>query len=376
MEYETLNAFDLIPKLIRASFDADRKTIEAISLAIIKKIKKEFPDTAGEIAKILSYSGFDSSTARSIDMQPLPVDKETRYSLVKLEEPCEVLDPILDGVSRMQLDDFFREREMLHTFLEEDIIPPNSILLDGQPGVGKTYIAKWISYKLQLPLVTLDLASSISSYLGRSGQNIKTIFDYAKSQNAVLFLDELDAVAKRRDDAGDLGELKRLVNVLLKELESCPCTCVIIGATNHPELLDKAIWRRFDRSLTIPMPGANEREALIERHLAKYISHLRKETLAYLIKNTSNVNAADICKLCEHIKRQTVLSPGLSFGLIALSELCKIVQLSSKEEKIAICRTLKEDVENLTQRDISQITNIPLATVSRYLSMNPMAKGE
>ncbi len=365
-----MTVFDLIPKLIRASFDSDRKTIEAVSLAIIKKIKKDHPDTAGEIAKTLTYSGFDGTTARAIDMDPLPVDRETRYSLVKLDETYELQDPILEEFTRKQLDDFIKEREMLNTFLQEDIVPPNSILLDGRPGVGKTYIAKWISYKLHLPLVTLDLASSISSYLGRSGQNIRNIFDYAKSQNAVLFLDELDAIAKRRDDSSDLGELKRLVNVLLKELESCPSTCVIIGATNHPELLDKAIWRRFDRSLTIPMPGENEREQLMLRHLDKYASRLRKETLSFLTKNTVNISAADVCKLCEHIKRQCLLSPNLSSDLVALSELCKITQFSTKDEKIELCKLLKKDFGDLSQRDISQITRIPLTSVSRYLSNN------
>ena len=370
-----LNAFNLIPKLIRASFDSDRKTIEALSLAIIKRIKKDHPDTAGEIAKALTYSGFDNATARSLDMQPLPVDRETRYSLVKLEEPSEVLDPILEDFARKELDDFLKERELINTFLEEGVTPPNSILLDGQPGVGKTYIAKWISYKLNLPLITLDLASSISSYLGRSGQNIKSIFEYARSQNAVLFLDELDAIAKRRDDTGDLGELKRLVNVLLTELESCPSTCIIIGATNHPELLDKAIWRRFDRSLTIPMPSEKEREKLMLRHLDKYVSRLKKETLAYLSKNMVNINAADVCKLCEHIKRQCLLNPELSCDLVALSEFCKITHFPSREEKVLICKTLKNEFDDLSQRDISYITNIPLTSVSRYLSIKTIVKG-
>ena len=129
-------------------------------------------------------------------MQSLPVDKESRYSLVRVDEPVETLDPVLDEYTRAQLDDFIHERQMLDIFMQEDIIPPNSLLLDGPPGVGKTYIAKWMSYRLNLPLVTLDLASSISSYLGRSGQNIRSIFEYAKSQNSILFLDELDAIAK------------------------------------------------------------------------------------------------------------------------------------------------------------------------------------
>lgn len=363
-----LKVFELMPKLIRASFDYDRKTIESISLLILKKIKKDYPEIATEIAKSLTYAGYEGAVARSINMQPLPVDRETRFSLIRLEEPMELDEPILDNFTRQQLDDFINERKMLNLFIDEGITPPNSILLNGDPGVGKTYTAKWISYVTNIPLVTLDLASSISSYLGRSGQNLRNIFDYVKSQNTILFLDELDAIAKRRDDVSDLGELKRIVNVLLKELESCPINCIIIGATNHPELLDKAIWRRFDRILNISMPGEPERERLLIRHLEKFLINISKETLKYLIKNSQHVNAADICKLCEHIKRQFLLFPDMSKDLIALQELFKVVDFSSKEDKVSLCKKLRQNFPELAMREISQITRISLSTVSRYLS--------
>lgn len=365
-----MNAFDLIPKLVRSSLEADKKNIEATALMIARKIKKDYPAAAEEITKALAYSRLDSPVTRSIDMQPLPVDKETRYSLVKIEEPIEIPDPILEDFIRQQLEDFIKERQILEDFLREDIVPPNSILLDGPPGVGKTYIAYWLAYRLNTPIITLDLASSISSYLGRSGQNIRNIFDYAKSQRTILFLDELDAIAKRRDDAGDLGELKRLVNVLLKELEDCPSSCVILGATNHPELLDKAIWRRFDRTLTISMPDERERRSLLIRHLGKFGDELKKDTLDYLVKHTKDINAADICKLSEHMKRRAFLSPNEPLQLIALSELYKIKPLSTKEDKINICRLLKKGFSGLSLRDISMITQIPSTTVSRYLSVN------
>ena len=204
--------------------------------------------------------------------------------------------------------------------------------------------------------------------MGRSGQNIRSIFEYAINQNSVLFLDELDSIAKRRDDASDLGELKRLVNVLLKELESCPSTCVVIGATNHPELLDKAIWRRFDRSLTIPMPEENERMQLLQRHLGKLNQAAKKTTIEYLSRNTKNINAADICKMCEHIKRQTLINADQNVDLMVLAELFKVRQLETREEKILICKQLKKEFSKLSQREISQITQIPLTSVSRYLA--------
>ena len=264
--------YEYVPKLIRAALNNDRKNIESIALMLGRKIKKEDPDTSAEIMRILACTNTGTDVMRSMDLSPIPVDRETRNRLVNLEEPVCVENPILEDAEMEELNQFIQERNLLDKFLEEDIVPPNSILLHGKPGVGKTYISKWLSYKLNMPIVTLDLANSISSYLGRSGQNIKSIFQYAKEQNVILFLDEIDAIAKRRDDATDLGELKRLVNVLLKELESCPVTCIVVGATNHPELLDKAIWRRFDRNIEITLPEREQRRSLIQRGMGKIFS--------------------------------------------------------------------------------------------------------
>lgn len=363
-----MDVLELIPKLLRSGIDGDRRMLEATALMIIKKIRKDYPHVADEMSQALSYMGSSSAGARSINLPPLPVDKESRYALVNIEEPTSVSPPILSEYTQQQISDFIKERNLLTQFIRAGIAPPNSLLLSGQPGVGKTYIAHWISCQLSLPLVTLDLATSISSYLGRSGQNVRSIFDYAKARPSVLFLDELDAIAKRRDDAGDLGELKRLVNVLLKEIEDYPVTGIIIAATNHPELLDKAIWRRFDRALTVEMPEVSERTQLLARHLEGYIDEIGKNIIDYIATTTNGVNSADICKLCEHIKRQFILSPELPAKIISLSELFKIKPLQNKDEKIRICNSLKQEFPRLTQRDISQVTHIPLATVSRYLS--------
>lgn len=360
-------AYELVPKLIRAALNNDKKAVESISLMIGRKIKKEYPQIASEIMQITANSNVGADALRTLDLAPAPVDRESRNQLVKVEEPIKVEEPVLNSDIFGQINDFLRERELLEKFLEEDIIPPNSILLSGKPGVGKTYITKWLSYKLNLPIVTVDLATSISSYLGRSGQNIKSIFDYAKSQNVILFLDELDAIAKRRDDMGDLGELKRLVNVLLKELEECPVTCVIVGATNHPEILDKAIWRRFDRSIVIPLPGKEERKKLIGRTLGKKIEDMKLETIRFIVNSTDSISASEICKMCEHIKRQMLMNEEEKADILALKECCRIIELKDRNEKVQLCRLIKKDFPGLSLRDISNITLVSSASVGRYL---------
>lgn len=359
--------YEYVPKLIRAALNNDRKNIESIALTLGRKLKKEDPDTSAEIMRILACTNSGTDVMRSMDLSPVPVDRETRNRLVNLEEPVFVENPILLEAEMEELNQFIQERSLLNKFLEEDIVPPNSILLHGNPGVGKTYISKWLSYKLNMPIVTLDLANSISSYLGRSGQNIKSIFQYAKEQNVILFLDEIDAIAKRRDDATDLGELKRLVNVLLKELESCPVTCIVIGATNHPELLDRAIWRRFDRNIEISLPEKEQRMMLLQRGMGKRYEEIDNGIVKIIVDGTEQMSAADLCKMCEHIKRRIIINPEYTITFCVLREYCEFVGMRTKEQKVMICKALKNNCKKISVKKISELTGIPTSSVDRYL---------
>ncbi|WP_200814953.1 AAA family ATPase [Scatolibacter rhodanostii] len=360
-----MNSDELIPKLVRACLDNDRRLVEEISTMLVKVFKKSAPDIAREISQSLTYARNGASTIRSMDVQPLPIDRESRFTLCKAEEPLEIEEPILMEDTFLELQNFIYERSKIEKLILEDITPPNSLLFVGDPGVGKTYSAKWLSYKLDLPLITMDLATSISSYLGRSGQNIKSIFDYARSFPAILLLDEIDSIAKKRDDSSDLGELKRLVNVLLKELETWPSQSVVIAATNHPDLLDKAIWRRFDRTVDFKLPGIQERQALLERYLGKYYRLLSPAAISFAIKQTDSINAADICKLCMHAKRKIVLEDS-NPDLVIFEEFCS-GHFYSRNSKIEICKLLKEVNPAFSVRDISRITKISITSVSRYL---------
>ena len=139
--------------------------------------------------------------------------------------------------------------------MKQGLVPTRSIIFTGPPGVGKTFAARWIARELNRPLLTLDLSAVMSSFLGRTGNNVRHVLDYAKSVQGVLLLDELDSIAKRRDDNTDVGELKRLVTVLLQEIDDWPSTGLLLAATNHPDLLDPAVWRRFEMRIEFPMPS-------------------------------------------------------------------------------------------------------------------------
>jgi len=204
------------------------------------------------------------------------------------------------------LDEVVAERwraEELHT---AGVGLTRSVLLSGPPGVGKTMAARWLAQSLSLPLVTLDLASVVSSYLGSSGRNIKSVLDYAKSGPCVLLLDEFDAIAKRRDDESDIGELKRIVNVVLVELDRWPDTSLLVAATNHPQLLDSAVERRFDRSIELGLPGWEERVAILE-YLAEGGNTVGRGVIELVADLTEGTSSSGLTRLWSLCRRRSIL---------------------------------------------------------------------
>jgi SpoVK/Ycf46/Vps4 family AAA+-type ATPase len=184
-----------------------------------------------------------------------PVDGDSRLALVREEYPVVLnVEPILSPGPTTLVRQLEVEHKDPARLLNAGLAPTRTALFTGPPGVGKTLAARWLAQSLDRPLVTLDLASVMSSFLGRTGTNVRRVLDYAKQMHCVLLLDELDAVAKRRDDTTEIGELKRLVTVLLQEIDTWPEGPLLIAATNHAELLDPAVWRRFEVVIEFPLP--------------------------------------------------------------------------------------------------------------------------
>jgi len=237
-----------------------------------KRYREAAPELSAKVGALLRETPSHASPLRRQAEVPLPVDIDSRLHLMRVEQkPALDHDPILTETVGAQLERLIRERRKPDVLIKANLLPTRTAIFTGPPGVGKTLAARWLARELGKPLLILDLAAVMSSYLGRTGTNLRHVLDYAKTLDCVLLLDELDAIAKRRDDKGEIGELKRLVTVLLQQIDDWPASGLLIAATNHPDLLDPAVWRRFEAIVTFPLPDRASIVKLVNVMLDPYV---------------------------------------------------------------------------------------------------------
>jgi len=273
--------------------------------------------------------------------------------LLQIIQTDDAKEPVFTDQIRGSIERFINERHGLESLLREGITPPRSLLLEGKPGTGKTMLAKWMANRLNLPLVVLDLATSISSFLGKTGANLRRSLDYARATPCVLLLDEFDAIAKRRDDPTEVGELKRIVNVLLKELEDWPFHSVLVAATNHPELMDPAINRRFDVVVHLPLPSPGERQEIIQQSCSRFAPSTTSGFWAAMAQCLEGCSGSDLETLSQSLIRRHLLEKK-ELSALFVDEIISRPFSSTKMNAASLSKTLKE-VAGCTVREIGQI---------------------
>lgn len=312
-------------RIVSGALRLDIDKVRNYTAFLADKLEKAGDKSAAtRLRKLLSETDHTLRPAGVSTALALPVDSESRFPLVEranlkqAEESPVILDP-----DRWALVSEFLSVAKSHAQLEaEGVTTPLSLMLYGPPGVGKSRLARHIARELCLDLYVARLDGLISSFLGSTSKNIRALFEFAARTPCVLFLDEFDAMAKLRGDAQELGELKRVVNSFLQNLDSLGPQTIVLAATNHEELLDRAVWRRFSYRLKLDFPSLPERAAMWSAFL-KSLNFSPRE-LALLTDLSEGFSGSDIQEAALRLHRKRVTShaqPDISAAFRALQNL-------------------------------------------------------
>lgn len=238
----------------------------------------------------------------------IPVDRQTGFPLMVASKPRVYVDDlVVDPSVRQRLERIVEENRARQLLTRHGLQPKRKILLSGPPGTGKTMTAQVIATAMDLPLATVRFDAIVSSLLGETAANLRKVFDFLNTTRCVALFDEFDVIGKRRDDPSEHGEIKRVVNNFMLMMDAYSGTGIMLAATNHSELLDKAIWRRFDEVVAFELPDEDTRASLFERHTRtqQFSGKVDFEILAQLTKGFSG---SDIAQACHEAIRGVILS--------------------------------------------------------------------
>jgi SpoVK/Ycf46/Vps4 family AAA+-type ATPase len=289
---------ELLRKLFISHNRGNEDEFRTVALEIIaEEQNKNNRQLARDLLRILDNSANHKPTTPLRNGNGLPKDREKDALLVDVQSPSASFDDIiLRPESRRAVDRVtaeFRHCEILRT---HGLAPKSKLLFVGPPGCGKTLCAKIIASELGLPLLYTRFDAIVSSYLGETAANLRKVFDYASGGHWLVLFDEFDAIGKRRDDENEHGELKRVVNSFLQLLDGFSAPSLVVAATNHEQLLDPALWRRFDEIVSFPRPSVQEIARLISMKLKNFpTTDLNFKELASRLKGMSHADVERVC---------------------------------------------------------------------------------
>ena len=359
-----------IVKIIEGGIAGDKEKVYNYANVLAKNLENEGDiQFSKKIKSVLSNKRTGMATLDSLVAKP--VDIESRLDMVEITYPqIQRTDIVLNGFVEEEINDFVNCYIKRDDILKAGLETSNSLLLYGPPGCGKTMVAKYISSITGLPLVTARLDGMISSLLGSTAKNIRKIFDYAAKSECILFLDEFDVIAKLRDDKNELGELKRVVNSLIQNIDSLSTNSILIAATNHHELLDPAIWRRFSKAMCLEKPQKAEVNAMLEMLLKDVKTTFRDNDKKYeYIQNSFlGLSNSDIKTIVQNCVKQTIINGrDETSNCDILREIYFYKNHSMEDEERFIKYLLTFGV---THKELNDYFNIPLRKIQK------ISKGE
>ncbi len=299
---------DLLVSLVKAGTSGDKPGFRTAAEAIIAEERAKRHDVlADRLSQVMqSNASGNRGLAVAASSDFIQRGKDFLYEI----RPRRTLDSlILPAVVRECVGELIEEQHRADLLRAHGLEPRNRVLLVGPPGTGKTTLAEAIAEALAVSMFVVRYEGIIGSYLGETAARLKRVFDYARTTPCVLFFDEFDAIGKERGDIHETGEIKRVVSSLLMQVDELPSYTMVVAATNHPELLDRAAWRRFQVRVGLPLPTRKALGSYIDEFLGGFGEPLGVEGAA-IAKAIGRVSYAEAEQFCLDVRRRQVLAGG------------------------------------------------------------------
>jgi len=320
-------------RIISGALRLDIDKVRNYTSYLADKLEKEGDKVdAARLRKLLQETDHQLRPADVRFSRALPVDSDSRFPLIEhvnlknLREP-----PVVLSQDQWDVVNEFLSVAKSHAQMDsEGVAGSLSLLVYGPPGTGKSRVARFIAQELELELYVARLDGLISSFLGTTSKNIRALFDFAAKTPSVLFLDEFDAIAKLRGDSQELGELKRVVNSFIQNLDALGPQSIVVAATNHEDLLDSAVWRRFAYRLQLGFPSPPLRKQLWSQFLEGF--EFDDRALNLLLDLSEGFSGSDIQEVSRRLHRRRITT-GKIPNLKAAFEILRNIGIGEGEER-------------------------------------------
>ena len=295
---------DLLVKLLKNATKGDQTALRQIAENLIQEERSKGHRLLAErLTRALQRDFPAKPNGPSREQTVMNSQKELFFEIIPERELSSLVLPAMIEKQIREVVEEQNRSELLHSY---NLKARHRLMFTGPPGNGKTTLAEALAFELMYPLIVVRYESLIGSYLGETSGRLKSLLEYARTQRCVLFFDEFETLGKERGDARETGEIKRIVSSLLLQTDALPDYVVLVAASNHPELLDRAVWRRFQVRVELPPPT--------DEQLTNFILTIAKRCKidfgyvpTFLARKLSGLSFAEVEDFCLDVVRRAVL---------------------------------------------------------------------